>query len=601
MRQINDRLNWGVRQPTRQNVRRSLLFLLVLAAGCLGWLFFRPLPLPLPEVTVSFKSPYQKPLLSDYKRLFSAELQGDTDALEQFVKTVPNSYLRYRTLLSLARNHKVPAGVRLGYLGQVLAFNLISPLARDDVKRAQLELGELAEEAGEKTHAAAAYGEALPLDAAARGLTRLNLEPRILAQLFLDARDPERALTALRGIRAPELRAAALAAAGDPERALKVYNRLLVQKPDDAAALQGKFTALLSLGRFRQAESVLETLPDSLGAQIQLAEAEGNPEGALAAYLQLGDDRSLWLAAGILETRGEVSAALPLYLRVAQGSSDYGDDAAFRAYVLATRSGDVETARTADALIPAESFFGLLRGKPLPTFNQPLARVNPPGLELSQALLKAGDPEAALGELLIALSQSRDEATTVALAEALQSMGEFGSSSLAASAYVQRGSRARRTYRAAYPQAFRQTVQTQARAYGLSPALLWAVMRQESHFYPRAVSRSGADGLLQLVPSTWDYVAELLEETPADPFRPAANIRYGAFYLSKLLGQFDGKLPEAVAAYNGGPGYIGRLLGERAITDDADFYRAITRDETREYISRVMVNYAVYGELYGQK
>ena len=456
MRQINDRLNWGVRQTTRQTVRRSLLALLVLAAGCFLWLSSRPLPLPLPEVTVSFKSPYQKPLLSDYKRLFSAELQGDVETLEQFVKTAPDSYLRYRTLLSLARNRQVSAKARLGYLGQVLAFGLVSPLARDDVKRAQLELGELAEEAGEKTRAAAAYGEALPLDAAARGLTRLKLEPRTLAQIFLDARDSEQALRALRGVQAPELRAAALAAAGDPERSLKVYNRLLVQNPNDAAALQGKFTALLSLGRYRQAESVLKTLPDLLEAQIQLAEAEGNPEGALAAYLQLGDDRSLWLAAGILEARGEVSAALPLYLRVAQGDSDYSDDTAFRAYVLATRTGDAETAGEADALIPADSFFSLVRGAPLPVFDAPLERVTLPVLELSQALRKAGDLEAALGELLIALPQSRDEATTVALAEALQDMGEFGSSSLAASAYIQGGSRARRTYRAAYPQAFRQ-------------------------------------------------------------------------------------------------------------------------------------------------
>ena len=266
---------------------------------------------------------------------------------------------------------------------------------------------------------------------------------------------------------------------------------------------------------------------------------------------------------------------------------------------MATRSGDAETARAADALLPAESFFSLLRGKPLAAFDGPLKRVNPPILRLSRALLKAGDLEAALGELLIALPQSRDEATTVALAEALQDMGEFGSSSLAASAYLP-GSRARRTYQAAYPQAFSADCPKLRRALTtcLRP-LLWAVMRQESHFYLRAVSTSGADGLLQLIPSTWDYVAELLGEPPADPFSPAANIRYGAFYLSSLLEQFDGKLPESIASYNGGPGYIGRLLGEPTLTDDNDFYRAITRDETREYVGRVMVNYAFYGELYG--
>ena len=582
-----------------RTVRFWLLTLLVLATVGLGWLL-RPRPLPLPEVTVSFK-PYPESLLSDYRRLFEAELRGDTGALKRFVRVAPDSYLRYRTLLRLSRNTELPAKERLGYLGQVLAFGLISPLAREDTKRAQLELGRLAEEAGARARAAAAYGAALPLPGAAQGLKRLELDPHALAQIFLDARDPERALLALSGVSAPGLRAPALAAVGDKTRALTVYNRLLSNSPGDGEALQGKFSVLLSLERYAQAQALLPALPDPKEAAVRLAEATNDPEAALVAYLELGADRSLWRAAGLLEARGEGSAALPLYLQVARSASDYRDDAAFRAYTLAIRVGDAATAKAADALIPAGSFFGMLRGKPLPAFNQPLERVTLPVLELSQALLTADDPEAALGELLIALSKSRDEATTVALAEALQRLGEFGSSAAAASAYVRQGSRARRTYRAAYPQAYAQAVLAQARTYKLPPALLWAVMRQESLFYPRAVSFSGAQGLMQLVPSTWVYVAELLGEPPGDPFNPTANIRYGAFYLSKLLGQFDGTLPESIAAYNGGPGYISRLLGERTLTDAADFYRAITRDETREYVSRVMFNDAVYTKLYGLK
>ena len=594
----------------RQTVRLSLLVALALALGILGWLLgwvFRPLALPLPEVTVTFNVPYQRDVLRDYKRLFRAELRGDTGALKQFVASAPESYLRYRTLLGLSRNTKLPAKERLGYLEQVFTFGLISPLARDDQKRAQLTLGRLAEQAGARGRAAAAYEAALPLPAAVRGIDRLGLSPRTRAQIFLDARDPERALSALKGVSAPELRAPALVASGDDARALRVYNRLLVKNSEDAEALGGKFRTLLSLGRYRQAETLVPMLPNPQEANVRLAEAEGDPEAMLTAYLNLSDDRSLWHAAGLLEARGDVAAAIPLYLQVARGSgddsSDYRDDAAFRAYTLAARLGDAATAKAADALIPAESFFGLLRGKAFSVPNGRLKRVNPPVLALSKALQKAGDPEAALGELLVALSQSRDEPTTVAIAEALQSAGEFSSSTLAANAYLQRGSRARRTYRVAYPRAFAGSVLTQARAYNLSPALLWAVMRQESLFDPRAVSFSGARGLLQLIPSTWDYVAELLAEPPGDPFRPADNIRYGAFYLSKLLTQFDGSLPESIAAYNGGPGYIGRLLETPALTGSADpypdFYRAITRDETREYVSRVMFNYVVYTELYG--
>ena len=588
-------------------VRYVLVTALLLSLGFLGWLRVRPLPLPLPVVTVTSKVPYQTDLLGEYKRLFRAELRGDTEALEQFAAALPDTYLRYRTLLHLARDAKLPVRKRLGYLEQVFAFNLLSPLARDDQKKAQLTLGRLAEQAGDKRRAAAAYGAALPLGAALRGLNRLGLSPRTRAQIFLDARDPERALVALRGVAAPELRAPALAASGDAARALEVYNRVLVKKPANAAVLAGKFRALLSLGRYRQAKALVPALPNPQEANVRLAEAEADPEMMLTAYLELGDDASLWHAAGLLEARDELAAAIPLYLRVAQGSGDDSEDAAFRAYTLAARLGDEKTAQTADALIPADSFFGLLRGKPFAVPNGRLERVNPPVLALSKALQKAGDPEAALGELLVALPQSRDEPTTIAVAEALQHMGEFSSSTLAANTYLRRGSRARRTYRAAYPRAFAGNVVAQARAHDLRPALLWAVMRQESLFYPRAVSYSGAEGLLQLVPSTWDYVAELLGEKPGDPFDPPANIRYGAFYVAKLLAQFGGSLPESVAAYNGGPGYVSRLLDSPALTSSADvypnvypdFYRAITRDETREYVSRVMFNYEVYTQLYG--
>ena len=262
------------------------------------------------------------------------------------------------------------------------------------------------------------------------------------------------------------------------------------------------------------------------------------------------------------------------------------------------RQGDDAAARTADALIPAESFFGLLRGKTRPAPDGRLERVTPPVLGLARQLQRAGDTEAALGELLIALGTTQNEAEAVAVAEALQTMGEYGSSTERAREFIEAGSRARRTYRVAYPLAYETAVRSAALEFDVPPALVWAVMRQESLFYPRAVSVSDAKGPMQFVPGTWEYVAELLNEPPANPFDPAASARYGAFYLSRLLTSFGGNLAHSVAAYNGGPGYVGRLLEEPHVTDEADFYRFITRDETREYVSRVLYNYAVYTELY---
>ncbi len=581
-------------------LRGVLALTLVLSAGFSAW-WKRPAPLPWPDVAASVRAPYRGARLAGYDRLFWAELHGDRGEIARVAETA-TGYLRYRALLRRARDETLEPAERLLALEELFGYGLISPLRRDDLRRARLELGDLAAAAGETAKAAAAYGEALPLAGAVWGLSRLGLTPRERARIFLSEREPEEALRALRGVQAPELRAPALAATGDLEGALRVYGRILQRRPGDAEALEGRFGVLVALGRFRQAEALLPELADPLSGAARLAEAEHDGGAALAAHLDLyrdrGDESSLWAAAGLLEERGDAAAALPLYLALARTESDYGDDAAFRAYTLATRAGDARAARAADALVPADSLFGLLRGKPRPAPDGRLERVTPPVLELARQLQGAGDAEAALGELLIALDDARSEAEAVAVAETLQALGEYGASSERARDFVEAGSRARRTYQAAYPRAYEGAVRSAAREFGVPPALLWAVMRQESHFHPRAVSISEAKGPMQFVPGTWEYVAELLNEPPADPFDVAASARYGAFYLSQLVKGFEGNLEQSVAAYNGGPGYVGRLLREPHITDEADFYRFITRDETREYVSRVLDNYAVYTELY---
>jgi soluble lytic murein transglycosylase len=124
-------------------------------------------------------------------------------------------------------------------------------------------------------------------------------------------------------------------------------------------------------------------------------------------------------------------------------------------------------------------------------------------------------------------------------------------------------------------------------------------MRQESAFYPRAISVADAQGLMQVIPSTWTWLAELRQETPGDPFDPATNVRYGVYYLRRLMDRFDGDLELVVAAYNRGQGYISRLYQGSVVNSDRDeFYRFIDAFETREYLQIVMHNYQVYRLLY---
>jgi soluble lytic murein transglycosylase len=233
-------------------------------------------------------------------------------------------------------------------------------------------------------------------------------------------------------------------------------------------------------------------------------------------------------------------------------------------------------------------------------------------LQLARALVGVHDTPAAVGELLFELRAfgattdasappSLDEAAhIVSIAQMLQSLDEYRQSVYAARELIALGSRSVEVWRLAYPTAYAPSVERQAAAAGISPVMVWAVMRKESAFSPVAVSRSDAMGLMQVTPPTWDWLGQLQGDTPAaDPFDAAANIRYGTYYLGFLMRQFHGDQALAVASYNRGQGYIGRLFdGPEVKRNMNDLYRAIDSLETREYMQSVLLNIAVYRALY---
>ncbi len=145
-----------------------------------------------------------------------------------------------------------------------------------------------------------------------------------------------------------------------------------------------------------------------------------------------------------------------------------------------------------------------------------------------------------------------------------------------------------------YPRAYRGSVVQVCREMNVDSCLVWALMREESWFDPEAVSRSGAVGLMQLMPRTAAFVAETRSwPWPINLHEPEPNIRLGVAHLSDLLREFP-FLEAALAAYNAGRTPARRWLGLARVRDKDTFVESITYGETRSYVQRVVASYAFY-------
>jgi soluble lytic murein transglycosylase len=155
-------------------------------------------------------------------------------------------------------------------------------------------------------------------------------------------------------------------------------------------------------------------------------------------------------------------------------------------------------------------------------------------------------------------------------------------------------------WRFSYPRGYNSYVEKYAKMYGLDPYLVYAVIREESRFKERALSRSWAHGLMQIIPSTGRKLSNLLgiRYSRWKLYEPRVNIQMGTYYLANLIKRFDGNVALALAGYNGGPVRVRRWLKQYKEFDIDEFIEDIPLRETRYYVKKVMKSYYGYKRTY---
>jgi soluble lytic murein transglycosylase len=453
--------------------------------------------------------------------------------------------------------------------------------ARDPsiIVRALRVVADGAQRLGRWDLAASAVARSIPRVSAERQ-TALRLEE---ARLLLRGGKRERALEILG-------RVAASGSEADAAEALWMRARALedAQRPADATAAYRELAK-----RFPKREVAAGALW-RLGWTAYL---KGDAKEAAAQWGRLSGVANrtyrlpglYWHARAIEDTRDRATAA-PLYAKVIAEAprSYYG--------VLAgARVGDTgESAGSASVTLPADPVDAI---------------ADDPGFARVDLLRRLGLVESALEELEEVVAQAtgdtvrlygfssayvRDERYHMAL--------RIFRRHFAALAATGDPALPRAFWEMLYPFGWRAEVTAAAQRTGVDPFLVAAVVREESSYYPRALSRAGARGLMQLMPATARPMAEhrglafaggeLLDD-------PGANIEMGTAFLAGLLREFkDPRL--ALAAYNAGPNRLRQWWQTRQTSDLEAFVEQIPFDETRQYVKRVMLSWEEYRRLYAQ-
>ncbi len=396
-------------------------------------------------------------------------------------------------------------------------------------------------------------------------------------------------------------------------QAIAYLDQAIAQFPDQAAsALQERAAVLDELQSSQSAEqarqSVLTQYSESdAAAEIRWQQAE--------QYAEQDDPKNAWEWAGQIVTHNPDSELAPeAAFWVGKWALQLGrDNEARRAFehTLTQYPESYYAWRSAVYLGWDVGDFTSLRSK-LPTLEKPALRPAPPaGSDVLKELYQLGqDREAwSMWQVEFAMptqptvaEQFTDGLMRLAIGDNLD--GLFMLSSLTWRATPEEALSAADVkqqtayWQALYPFPYFAAIQSWSDQRQLNPVLVTALIRQESRFESRIQSVVGATGLMQIMPSTADWIAQQTDVGDYNLNEPNDNIELGTWYLDYTHQEYDDNSLFAVASYNAGPGSVADWISRFGFSDPDWFVEQIPFPETKGYVESVFENYWNYLRLY---
>lgn len=152
-----------------------------------------------------------------------------------------------------------------------------------------------------------------------------------------------------------------------------------------------------------------------------------------------------------------------------------------------------------------------------------------------------------------------------------------------------------------YPLKYKEQVFRYSRENSVDPYLIFAVIKAESNFDPKAISHKKARGLMQITEGTGNWGAESIgiENFSIESlYEPETSIAIGCWYIRWLMNEFEGNVDLVLAAYNGGSGRVNQWLKDKNYSSSGDNLDVIPYRETDLYVKKVKNYYITYKELY---